>query len=601
MRPGAVNGVASTGVDPGVVLGVDFGTSNTAAVVRLGDGRVRQVLFDGAPLLPSAVCAEPDGDGTLLVGRDAIQAATFHPGGAELHPKQRIDDGSVLLSGVDYPVADLITAVLRRVVTEAARIAGATPARMVLTCPAGWGQHRRETLLGAATAVVPHCDLVVEPLAAAAHFSRVGGAGLAVGACALVYDLGAGTFDVSVVRRTADGWAVLATEGTVGAGGLDLDAAIVAHLTAVYRARAPKVWDTLTSPVTDADRRASRQLWDAVRAAKETLSRRPATRVPLPLVGDDAPLGREQLDALARPLLDQTVAACRAAIHAAGVPAGALGGIYLVGGASRYPLVATLLHQAFGLAPTVVEQPELVVAEGAVDPPLTALAPTRAGSGPVAGGAVRATSRRRRRVVAAAAGLATVAVAVTVVALVDGDRRPSGAGPPVDTLALTSPSSSAVVTAAAFDGLVDPCLIGSWQQTVWESPPVDHYGVDVSLTLRGAGGIRHYATNGTLWFDMSKGVNTRGRAAGHTYDDVHTGYLTWRYRADGSRAVFTRGAAKGRTVVKVDGTVETDRAMGVNSDAETYICTADLLVVNDEGGTVQEFRKLSPTPAPPPK
>ncbi len=116
-----------------VVLGVDFGTSNTAASLVLPDGRTRTVLFDGSPLLPSAVCVEGS---TLLVGRDAVQAATFHPAGAEFLPKARIDDGTVLLSGVDYPVTDLIAAVLRRVVEEATRSAGMAPTRI---CPAAWG------------------------------------------------------------------------------------------------------------------------------------------------------------------------------------------------------------------------------------------------------------------------------------------------------------------------------------------------------------------------------------------------------------------------------------------------------------------------------
>ncbi len=137
---------------------------------------------------------------------------------------------------------------------------------------------------------------MVEPLAAATSFLPV--APLPVGSCALVYDLGAGTFDASVVRRTADGFTVLAEEGIVNAGGLDLDATIVAHLGAVYGARDPAAWQRLTAPESDADRRVSRQLWDAVRAAKETLSRRTATKIGVPLLEDDAPLGREQLDAL---------------------------------------------------------------------------------------------------------------------------------------------------------------------------------------------------------------------------------------------------------------------------------------------------------------
>ncbi|GIF72151.1 hypothetical protein Asi02nite_16690 [Asanoa siamensis] len=259
---------ASPGVDTvavmnmgGVVLGVDFGTSNTAATLRWPDGRGQAVLFDGSPLLPSAICVEGD---AILVGRDAVQAARANPAGAEFHPKSRIDDGTVLLAGVEHPVVDLIGAVLRRVVQEATRTAGAAPVRLVLTHPAAWGAHRRETLLAAAGRTgVAQVDLVMEPVAAA------GAHDLPDGADALIYDLGAGTFDASVVRRTGDGFAVLSTEGLIGTGGLDIDAAIVAHLTAVYGGR--DGWQRLVEPASDADRRLSRQLWDDVRLAKEAL------------------------------------------------------------------------------------------------------------------------------------------------------------------------------------------------------------------------------------------------------------------------------------------------------------------------------------------
>ena len=106
----------------GFRLGVDFGTSNTVAALVGPDGRVQPLLFDGSPLLPSAVFADI-GTG-LLCGRDAVRAAfNVDPSGLELHPKRRIDEGAVWLGEYEYPVTELIAAVLSRVATEAARVA----------------------------------------------------------------------------------------------------------------------------------------------------------------------------------------------------------------------------------------------------------------------------------------------------------------------------------------------------------------------------------------------------------------------------------------------------------------------------------------------
>jgi hypothetical protein len=100
------------------------------------------------------------------------------------------------------------------------------------------------------------------------------------------------------------------------------------------------------------------------------LSRTSSTLIHVPLFDDTGtPLGRDQFELLVRPVLDRTVAASRAALREAEVAAGDLAGLFLVGGASRIPLAATLLHRAFGLAPTVIERPELVVAEGALHAP----------------------------------------------------------------------------------------------------------------------------------------------------------------------------------------------------------------------------------------
>ncbi|WP_204007830.1 Hsp70 family protein [Virgisporangium aurantiacum] len=363
----------------GFRLGVDFGTSTTAAVLRRPDGAVRSLIVDGSELMPSAVCRDPSG--VLLTGRDALHAGRSFPDGLELNPKRCVDDGVVLLGGAEIPVVDLFVAVLRRVGDEARRAAGGRLSGATITCPVGWGSGRRQVLVAAASAAGLDPVVVVrEPVAAAVRFLRTGD--LRIGGHLLVYDLGAGTFDASVVRRTPDGFDIIADRGLPDTGGLDIDAAVVDHLGAAYAARDPGRWERLMRPATDADRRAARQFRDDVRTAKEMLSRTASTTVAVPLFDDTAPLGREELDRLALPVLERTIAAAHSVLDDARVPRPDR--VLLVGGASRTPLAATLLHRAFGVAPTVLDMPELVVAEGSVDAqPLADLAATESGLGPL--------------------------------------------------------------------------------------------------------------------------------------------------------------------------------------------------------------------------
>ncbi|GAB3835234.1 Hsp70 family protein [Dactylosporangium cerinum] len=348
-------------------LGIDFGTSSTVAVLSWPDGRIKPLLFDGTPLLPSAVHAglAAGQPAQLLVGSDAVHAAGAQPERYEPYPKRRIDEGTLLLGDAEVPLTDCVAAVLERVAVEARRVAGGEPDDVVVTCPVGWGPHRRRTLAAAAHAAgLPDVRMTSEPVAAAAYFVDVVKGAVPDGAPIVVYDFGAGTFDASVVRRRAGGFDVLATVGLDDTGGLDIDAAIVAHFGSVYAASRPELWLRLTAPQTAADRRAARQLWDHVRGAKERLSRLSTTVVHLPLLEVDSPLGREQLDRLAQRVVDRTLDATRAALRDAGLAEPAA--VFLVGGSSRLPLAATALHRGLGVAPTVIEQPELVVAEGSL-------------------------------------------------------------------------------------------------------------------------------------------------------------------------------------------------------------------------------------------
>ncbi|GAA3450902.1 Hsp70 family protein [Dactylosporangium matsuzakiense] len=352
----------------GYRLGVDFGTSNTVAMLVWPDGHVRPLLFDGSPTLPSAVYA--DAQQGLLTGRDAMHAARISPERYEPNPKRRIDEPAVLLGEHEIPTVDLIAAVLARVAAEARRVSGGALGPATITCPAAWAQTRRSVLLAAAQrAGLGAVTLVPEPVAAAEVFRTMGGQNAPQarpGSAFVVYDLGAGTFDASVVRHGNGSFQVLSAEGLSTSGGLDIDASIVGYLGAVHGGHNPEAWRSLTHPTTSAERRAHRLLWDDVRNAKEMLSRTSSTMIHVPALETDVPLGRDQLEQLARPILTATVTSTRAAIGTAGLTPSDIEGVFLVGGGSRIPLVATLLHQALGIAPTVVEQPELVVAQGAV-------------------------------------------------------------------------------------------------------------------------------------------------------------------------------------------------------------------------------------------
>lgn len=358
-------------------LGVDFGTSHTVAVCQWRDDVAQPLLFDASPLLPSAVLA--DGHGRLLVGRDAQRGARSDPASYEPYPKRRVDEGTILLGTAEVAVADVIAAVLHRCTAEAARVAGRPVAELVLTHPAAWGPRRRAVLsAGAARAGVQDPVLLAEPVAAAVYFTTVLGVRVPPGAAVVVYDLGAGTFDVAVVRREGtSGWSVLASDGFDDLGGVEFDALIVDGLRDQFSERDPALWQRLTNPRAVADVRARATLWEEARAAKEQLSRNTTAGVHVPLYEADVHVTRDEFERAARPLIERTVEMTAATLARAGLRPGEAAGLFLVGGATRIPQVAAHLHRRLGIAPTVIEQPELVVAQGAVSAVAAAPVPAR--------------------------------------------------------------------------------------------------------------------------------------------------------------------------------------------------------------------------------
>ncbi|MFV2095703.1 Hsp70 family protein [Micromonospora sp. LOL_014] len=496
-----------TGQDGDFALGVDLGTSNTVAVLRWPDGRTRPLLFDGVPVLPSGVFL---GD-RLYVGRDASRLAQADPARFEPNPKRRVDEPTVLLGDHDVPTADLLAAVLAAVARSAVEAVGFLPPA-ALTYPAGWGARRREVLAhavaragwppvtsgGPATSGpppvgsgAPGTRLVPEPVAAARYFADVLRRPVPVGQALAVFDFGGGTLDIAVVRN--DGvdphgrarFAVIGSGGLTELGGLDLDAALVEQLSAVLD---PQVRQQLAAPATPAQWRNRRQFWDDVRGAKEMLSRASSAPVAVPGVDRAVHLTRDELEQVATPLIGRGVRETARVIAACGLGVGQLAGLFLVGGSSRVPLVARMLHSELGIAPTVLEQPELPVAEGALAdlpapasvpaapsavaspvPPVAAAPPVAPAPSPVSpapspvspapSGPAR---RRRRRLPWLVGGAALALVAVTVASVVYLLRDPAR---PIEFRAFSQVGKAITVPEdadAGFTQLVDGQAYGGY-------------------------------------------------------------------------------------------------------------------------------------------
>ncbi|GAA3190124.1 Hsp70 family protein [Dactylosporangium siamense] len=349
-------------------LAIDLGTCHTVAVVRRGDEAPRALLFDGSPVMASGVYA--DESGRLSVGRDAERLSQLAPSRFEPFPKRSVDSGSVLLGDAEVTVVEMLAALLKRVADESLQ-AGVNPVgSTVLTCPADWGGQRRGVLLEAARAAnLGPVVLVDEPIAAATYCLRVLGQQVAPLQSLAVFDFGGGTLDVSVVRREPSGSGggglrVLGVGGLDDLGGVDIDAALVGHLGQLIQLRNPEIWQRIANPDSTAAHRDRRVLWNEVRAAKEMLSRAASAPIHVPGTEEALHVTREELERVAGPLIDRAVDETRRVLERAGVDVRQLAGIFLVGGSSRIPLVASRLHARFGVAPVVPEQPELPVAYG---------------------------------------------------------------------------------------------------------------------------------------------------------------------------------------------------------------------------------------------
>jgi outer membrane protein assembly factor BamB/actin-like ATPase involved in cell morphogenesis len=352
-------------------LGVDLGTTHTAAALRV-NGHVEVArLGSRRHEIPSLVFVRADGE--ILIGEAAERRGATEPGRLAREFKRRVGDPvPILVGGSPFSAHALMARLLEEVLATVSKHQEAVPVAVTVTHPANWGPYKRE-LLEQSVRMAELEDVVLrtEPEAAAVQYAA--GERVQPGEIVAVYDLGGGTFDAAVLRKTADGFELLGQpEGIEQLGGIDFDEAVFGHVIATLGNAAGRL-DPDDEEVTAALARLRR---DCVEA-KEALSYDTEVMIPVALPGlhTRVRLNRSEFEAMIGPALAETVAAMRRALRSAGVTPSQLRSVLLAGGSSRIPLVAQLLTAELDRPVVLDPHPEHSIALGAarVTGPATAV------------------------------------------------------------------------------------------------------------------------------------------------------------------------------------------------------------------------------------
>lgn len=342
------------------VYGIDLGTTYTciAHVDPLSGRPMITPNGEGDLTTPSVVLFE--GEDTRVVGREAKSTAMLDADRVVEMVKRQIgqEEWRREFFGREYSPEEISSYILRKVVDDAEKHDTVRPQKVVITCPAYFGLAQRDATANAGRiAGLDVLEIINEPTAAAISYGMQDQRDQVV----LVYDLGGGTFDVTVIKMKVGAITVVATDGAHELGGRDWDERVVGHLAEQWQLQNDGAGDPLDSPETLQD------LWQQAEMGKRALSSKGETR--MRVVHDSkqsaVTLTREKFDELTRDLLDTTVVLTKKVMETArelGHPK--IDRILLVGGSTKMGQVAERLKQEFE-AEVITADPDQAVAKGA--------------------------------------------------------------------------------------------------------------------------------------------------------------------------------------------------------------------------------------------
>ncbi|GAB6192919.1 Hsp70 family protein [Desulfocastanea catecholica] len=340
------------------ILGIDLGTTNSE-VALYENGTVTIIEGPDGKLLPSYVGL--DDNNNLLVGGPAMNQFVLYPERTIKSIKRLMGQTDpVLLGDKPYLPQEISAMILRHLKNIAETSLGYPVAKAVITVPAFFSDAQRQaTRQAGEMAGLEVVKIINEPTAATLVYES----GHKGAKKVLVYDLGGGTFDVSVVELQDDVIEVIASHGNNKLGGDDFDALIEQYL----------IEQLQEEGVRDIPRQAQARIHRAAENAKKQLSSQPFALVEEEylLDRDGAPyhfraeLSRRQYEQMITPLLDETLDAVHLVLRDAGLTASMIDEILMVGGSTRTPLVQERLELEFGMPPRFEVDPDLCVAGGA--------------------------------------------------------------------------------------------------------------------------------------------------------------------------------------------------------------------------------------------
>ena len=367
------------------VIGIDLGTTNSCVAVM--DGKDIRVIenAEGARTTPSMVAFSDDGE--RLVGQPAKRQAVTNPTNTLFAVKRLIgrrfedptvakdkdlvpfnivngDNGDawVEANGKGYSPSQISAMILQKMKETAESYLGEKVEKAVITVPAYFNDAQRQATKDAGRiAGLEVLRIINEPTAAALAY----GLDKKDGKTIAVYDLGGGTFDISVLEIGDGVFEVKSTNGDTFLGGEDFDMRLVQYLAAEFKKD--------QGIDLKGDKLALQRLKEAAEKAKIELSSSQQTEINLPFITADATgpkhltlkLTRSKFESLVDDLVQRTVAPCKAALKDAGVTAAEIDEVVLVGGMSRMPKVQEVVKQLFGKEPHKGVNPDEVVAMGA--------------------------------------------------------------------------------------------------------------------------------------------------------------------------------------------------------------------------------------------
>ncbi|RMH41057.1 MAG: molecular chaperone DnaK [Deltaproteobacteria bacterium] len=370
----------------GRVIGIDLGTTNSCVAVMEGDQPVVIANAEGARTTPSIVAFAETGE--RLVGQIAKRQAVTNAentvyaikrlmgrkigspevaGLAKTCPYKIVGakngDARVEVRGKSYSPPEISAMILAKMKSTAEDYLGEPVTEAVITVPAYFDDAQRQATKDAGRiAGLDVLRIINEPTAAALAYGRTTEAAERVA----VYDLGGGTFDISILELSQGVFQVKSTAGDTFLGGEDFDRAIIDYLIDLF-AREHGGADL------SGDKMALQRLKEAAEKAKHELSSAMDTDINLPFIfADDsgpkhlqAHLTRAQLEKMVEPLIQQTLEPCRRALADAGIGPGDVDVVILVGGQTRMPRVQQVVSEFFGREAHRGVNPDEVVAVGA--------------------------------------------------------------------------------------------------------------------------------------------------------------------------------------------------------------------------------------------